>query len=60
MNIRYRNTVFIFILILHHHSTFPSHDMFRPTGPSSGEFTNAKILHKVHWTLQVELVAPQE
>jgi hypothetical protein len=36
---------FTFILILHHHSTFPSNDMFRPTGPSSGEFTNAKILH---------------
>jgi hypothetical protein len=36
---------FICILILHHHSTVPSHDLFRPTGPSSGEFTNAKILH---------------
>jgi hypothetical protein len=26
---------FIFILKLHHHSTFTSHDMFRPPGPSS-------------------------
>jgi hypothetical protein len=35
----------VFILLYTFLFILPSHNMFRPSGPSSGEFTNVKFLH---------------